>query len=101
MDYYLWREYPTAPFQRYAATVRPASTPDGYEVTDHDGAVADSTFMASLREAMAKPTIAHVGLTDARGIIDKIAQVSPGDAGHFGAAIRSVPGAVLRGGRTI
>lgn len=97
MGYHLWREYPTAPFQRYAATLRAAATPDGFEIADHDPAVADAVFLARVAERFRRPVLVGSAVEDSTGmILEQRVLTQPGEPGYFEEAVRTVPGATLR-----
>lgn len=92
-EYHLWRRYPTKPFRRFACTIKPASTPGGYEVTDYDPAVADAGFLHTMADHLRQPRQDTV-----RGESGdlQIRHCRAGTTDHFNAAIRTVPNAVLR-----
>lgn len=94
--YHLWRQYPTAPYYRWACeVVEDAEAPDGYRVLRSDPIVADTAFFHRLATAMTaehevlamkqdRTRIAHVAERKSRGTED-----------YFEHAIRKVKGAVL------
>ena len=94
---FIWRNYSTPPYDRYALTVvEDASTADGYRITDHDGAVADSAFLAMFREHMARTALVSFGRELPDGtILDGTKPAAPKEPDHFDTAVRSIPGAGL------
>lgn len=94
--YHLWRQYPTAPFYRWACeVVEDAEAPDGYRVLRHDPIVADTALFHRLSTAMSG-SFDVLAMKQTSGIVAHEAQrKSPGSADFFPHAIRNVEGAIL------
>lgn len=94
--FHLWRQYPTAPFYRWACeVVADEEAPDGYRVLRHDPIVADTTLFHRLSTAMGRPLDVLV-MKQSSGIVAHEAQrKEPGMADHFAHAIRHVDGTIL------
>lgn len=94
--FHLWRQYPTAPFYRWAAEVVPDSeSPDGYRTLRHDSTVADTAFWHRVSRAMSTE---HKVLTmkQSPGIVAHCATVkSASDDDFFDHAVRSIEGVVV------
>lgn len=94
--FHLWRQYPTAPFYRWACeVVADAEAPEGYRVIAHDPIVADTTFFHRLSASMARP-VDVLAMKQDKGIVAHEAQrKEPGSDDYFAHAIRAVEGAIL------
>jgi hypothetical protein len=94
--FHLWRQYPTAPYYRWACeVVADPEAPDGYKVLKSDPIVADTAFFHRLSAAM---TSEHEALVrrETRGIVAHVAErVGRSHPDHFEHAIRAVKGAIL------
>jgi hypothetical protein len=99
-QYHLWRKYKDAPYVRWACCVEQADTPDGYRVVDHDSKVADVQFLQAMLDTLTSDQPVYDSITEGDMTIETIEFQAPGSPGHFGSAIRKVPNAVLRPGRT-
>lgn len=95
-QYHLWRKYDAAPFVRWACCVEQADTPDGYVVTEHDPQVADVRFLHGLMDTLTSDQPVYGSIEEDGMVIETIEYQPPGSPGHFGSAVRRVPGALIR-----
>ena len=101
VTYNLWREYPTAPYLRWACAVaEDETTPAGYRISDYDPTIADPGFVHALAEHMGSPVgaLTRVPL-DKGGHIDQRVTLLPGDHRYVGEAVRQFPNTLLGGSR--
>lgn len=94
--FHLWRQFPTAPYYRWACeVVEDDEAPDGFRTLRHDPIVADSAFFHRLSAAMTVPHEVLV-MKESSGIVAHAAgRVAPGGPDFFANAIRRVEGAIL------
>lgn len=94
--FHLWRQYPTAPYYRWACEVVPdEEAPDGFVTLRHDPIVADTAFFHRLSTAMSATHDVLVMKQDSGIVAHAAERKTPGSADHFAHAIRLVEGAIL------
>jgi hypothetical protein len=94
--FHLWRQFPTAPFYRWACeVVVDPEAPEGYRTLTHDPMVADTAFFHRLARAVSTEHEA-LRMKQSSGIVaHEVVRAKPGDADFFAHAFRNVEGAVL------
>jgi len=94
--YHLWREFPSAPFYRWAAEVtQDDAAPDGYQTVRHDPIVADTAFWHRLSNAMHQGVDAFVMVEESKRVVHQRERREPGAPDFFEHAIRRVQGCIL------
>lgn len=96
-NYHLWRQYPTAPFMRFACTVqRDENTEDGFRIVDYDENVADVHFLHTVHLTLRSNHPIRFNDDEGDTIREGIVYAGPEHPEHFATAIRMVPDAYLR-----
>lgn len=97
--FHLHRQYSIAPYDRWACDVAfSLEAPEGYEILDYDPQVADPAFFHTLSIHMRQPVIRQTSEEPEDGVIGEIVgRLGAGTDDHFRTAIRTIPGAGIRG----
>jgi hypothetical protein len=96
-EFFVWREYPVKPYQRYAFTVvEDLTADDGYRITHHDAKVADLGFTHRFHDHMMRPHPVTRGVYD-NGIDGGATTIAHAkEPGHFREAVRTYAGSATR-----
>src|SRR5687767_14741188 len=96
MRAHLWRKMPAAPHLRFACTIEEdTTTTDGFRVVDNDPSTATPDFMHEVQIHMTLPVNVAQGFRDQDGHFTGVREARPKEPGHFDAAVRSIPNALL------